>query len=144
LSYNTEDEKIISEIFPTAPHIFSSYIDLPIEYIDTAIHTYLALNNKDDTLTQSQMLKTQDSEDFISLQISEIRGLEKLHVFDYHPITNLPPKAKLLSSIWTYQQKRHPNGDLIKHRARICVDTVNRPMVVITGILTLWLCPGQR
>jgi hypothetical protein len=43
-------------------------------------------------------------------------------VFQYNHIRDLPHGAKLLSSIWSYRRKRRPNGDLLKHKARICVD----------------------
>jgi hypothetical protein len=33
-----------------------------------------------------------------------------------------PRRAKLLSSTWSYRRKRLPNGDLLKHKARICVN----------------------
>jgi hypothetical protein len=102
---------------PIMPHIFSTYCDLP-----TMLHTFLALNNKEDTLTQSQMLKASDSSDFINAQISEIRGLERMKVFDYKHIETLPPHARLLSSIWIFRRKRRPNGILLKHKARICND----------------------
>jgi hypothetical protein len=57
------------------------------------------MNNKDDTLTQSQMLKATDSSNFINAQVPEIRGLEKMNVFDYKSIDTLPATARLLSSI---------------------------------------------
>jgi hypothetical protein len=79
------------------------------------------MNNKEDTLTQSQMLKTSDHNHFIA-QIPEIRGLEKMELFQYKGIHELPPRAKLLSSIWSYRWKRRPNGRLVKHKARICID----------------------
>jgi transposase InsO family protein len=107
---------------PTAPHVFSTYIDLPVVYTESSLSAYLALNNKEDTLTQSQMLRTQDMEKFISSQIPEIRGLEAMGVFAYKTIETLPPRARLLSSIWSYRRKRKPNGELLKHKARICVD----------------------
>jgi hypothetical protein len=86
-------------------HIFSAFFDLPILYTEGSIQSFLAMNNKDDTLTQSQMLCTSDSEHFVNAQINEIRGLEKLNVFKCKPIHDLPPKAKLLSSIWSYRRK---------------------------------------
>ncbi len=82
-----------------SPHIFSAFCDLLVLYTEASIQCFLAMNNKDDTLTQSQMLKTPDRDSFIAAQIPEIRGLEKLKVFQYHNIQDLPPKAKLLSSI---------------------------------------------
>jgi hypothetical protein len=39
------------------PHVFSTFMDLPVLYTETSIQAFLATNNKDDTLTQSQMLR---------------------------------------------------------------------------------------
>ncbi len=104
------------------PHIFSAFCDLPVLYTEASIQCFLVMNNKEDTLTQSQMLKTPDRDSFIAAQIPEIRGLEKLQVFQYQNIRDLPPNAKLFSSIWSYRNKRYPTGELVKHKARICVD----------------------
>jgi hypothetical protein len=68
------------------------------------------------------MLHTSDSADFIVAQVPEIRGLERMQVFQYKAMQDLPPRAKLSSSIWSYKHKRRPNGELVKHKARICVD----------------------
>jgi hypothetical protein len=57
------------------------------------------------TLTQSQMPKAPDYAAFIASKVPGDEVLKKLNVFQYHPINQLPPKAKLLSSIWSYQRK---------------------------------------
>jgi hypothetical protein len=104
------------------PHIFSTFHDLPSIPTDYTINAFMALNNKEDTLTQSQMLKASDAASFIKAQQSKIQGLQHMDVFEYHSIHNLPQDSHLLSSIWSYCCKRCPNGELIKHKARICVD----------------------
>jgi len=40
-----------------AHHLILAYIDLPVLYSDSSIMAFIALNNKEDTLTQSQMFK---------------------------------------------------------------------------------------
>jgi hypothetical protein len=79
-------------------------------------------DNKADTLTQSQMLKDPDREQFINSQSAEIKGLQKMEVFDILPIHTKPAQAKLLSAIWSYRRKRSPVGTILKHKARLCVD----------------------
>jgi hypothetical protein len=118
-AYNDTTTEHQHHIFP---HIFSAFYNLPITHSDSTIQSFLVLNNKEDTLTQSQMLKTPDYNDFIKSQIPEIRGLEKLNVFEYNHISTLPPTAKLLSSIWSYRRKRRPNGQVLKHKSGLCVD----------------------
>jgi hypothetical protein len=90
---HTDKRSNTNGCLPILPHVFSSFYDLPTQFTDNSLHTFMALNNKEDTLTQSQMLKTSDSSDFIKAQTSEIRGLEKMNVFDYKHIDTLPPKA---------------------------------------------------
>jgi hypothetical protein len=79
-------------------------------------------NNKEDILTQSQMLKAADSGAFIECQRAEIAGLKQFGVMDIEHISQLHAKAKLLSSIWSYRRKRLPNGVLLKHKSRLCVN----------------------
>jgi hypothetical protein len=107
----TQDIPYSPDSFPTAPHVFSTYLS-----------AYLALDNKEDVLTQSHMLKAADMDKFLTSQVPEIRGLEAMNVFQYKPMHSLPARAHLLSSIWSYRRKRKPNGELLKYKARICVD----------------------
>ncbi len=57
------------------------------------------MDNKEDALSQSQMLKASGTNAFINLQVPENQGLEKMGVVGYHHISTLTPKAKLLSYI---------------------------------------------
>jgi hypothetical protein len=79
-------------------------------------------DNKNDILTQGQMFKAQDVAKFIACQQDEINALYDLDIMDALPISSLPPKARLLCSIWSYRQKRLPNGVFLKYKARLCVN----------------------
>jgi len=72
-------------------------------------------NNKEDTLTQSQMLNAPDAEAFIKAQPTKISGLEDFGVFQYEPIAKLPTSARLLNAIWSYRRKRKPTGEFLKN-----------------------------
>jgi hypothetical protein len=39
-----------------------------------------------------------------------------------HPIADLPKHAKLISTIWSYRWKRLPDGTLLEHKARMCIN----------------------
>jgi hypothetical protein len=41
---------------------------------------------------------------------------------DLHPISTLPPKARLLHAIWSYRRSRLPSGVPLKYKSRICVN----------------------
>jgi hypothetical protein len=57
------------------PNIFSAFTNLPFETPNTPIYAFPVMDNKADTLTQSQMLKATDAQHFISAQPKEIKGL---------------------------------------------------------------------
>ena len=81
-----------------------------------------AADNSSDTLTQSQMLKADDRNEFVKAQVPEIEGLVEAGVFEYHFMSELPKNARLLNAIWSYRRKRRPDGSLLKYKSRICVD----------------------
>jgi hypothetical protein len=64
------------------PSAIPYFDDLPYIPSSSTIQSYLAMNNKEDTLTQSQMLKAPDSTAFIQAQIPELHGLEAMGVFN--------------------------------------------------------------
>ncbi len=104
------------------PHIFAAFYDLPVIYSDSTIQAFLSLSNKEDTLTQSQKLNAHGSSSFLQSQVPEVWGLEKMQVFDFKPISTLPPKARLLSSNWSYQPKDRSHGELLKYKSCLCID----------------------
>jgi hypothetical protein len=87
-------------IFEDLNPIFKASADVPQD-IPPFPHACPAVDNKADTLTQSQMLRDSDRAQFIASQHAEIRGLLKLEVFDVRHISTKPQTAKLLSSIWS-------------------------------------------
>ena len=107
---------------PRMPHVFCTFYDHPTIPTESIIFAFLALNNTEDTLAQSHMFQAHDASYFIKAQQPEIKGLKNMNVFDYHPIHSLPTNARLLSSIWSYERKRRPSGELIKHKVCIYVN----------------------
>jgi hypothetical protein len=79
-------------------------------------------DNKQDILTQAQMIKAPDADKFVACQQDEITSLYDLDIMEALPMESLPPRARLLSSIWSYRRKRLPNGVLSKYKSRLCVN----------------------
>jgi hypothetical protein len=79
-------------------------------------------NNNPDVLMQSQMLRAENSAEFVRHQRNEIDGLQGAHVFAYKRRSTLPEGASILNLIWSYQCKRRPDGTLLKLKTRICAD----------------------
>jgi hypothetical protein len=91
---------------------FSSSTNLSNASLGNPPTAFAAVDNKADTLTQSQMLKDPDRALFIASQQAEVKGLQKTDVFEVLPISAKPKMAKILSSIWSYRRtpvRLHPS-----------------------------------
>jgi len=73
--------------------------------------SYLALDNANDTLTCSQMLKAPDRDDFLTAEDDELQGLIDMQTWKYCQMSDLPPSAHLINSIWSYHCKQSPDGE---------------------------------
>lgn len=124
---SADSKTLAPEVQPDAhsQYTFSSLLSYSMSLSEIEIQSptaYLAWNNANDILTQSPMLKTEDAEQFIQSRQDEITGLNKFEVIDIHHISELPAKAKLISSIWSYRWKQLPNKILLKYKSRIYVN----------------------
>jgi hypothetical protein len=111
----------IQESCATAP-LVCAFTMLPPDIPETTFQVFPVVDNKADILTQSQMLKASDAPQFVASQPAEISGLINMGVFEIKHISQKPPTAHILSSIWSYRRKRSPPGKILKHKTRICVD----------------------
>jgi len=84
--------------------------------------SFLALNNANDTLTHSQMLRAHDKNDFLQAEDNKLNGLLKMNAWWYWCISSLPPNAQIINSVWSYCHKQTVDGHLLKHKARLCAD----------------------
>jgi len=84
--------------------------------------SFLALDNANDTLTRSQMLRAPDKQAFLDAEEVEIQGLFDMNVWKYRRISTLPSTAHLINSVWSYHQKRTADGHLLKYKACLCAN----------------------
>ena len=74
--------------------------------LDNPLACAAGTKNNPDILSQGQMFKAEDDhENFISSQLPEIQGLVDADVFEFHSMSDLPPRAQLLNAIWSYHCK---------------------------------------
>ncbi len=88
---HTSPLSIAEEIY----FIFSASLNFQPNLQD--FQAMVACDNKADTLTQSQMLRDSDRAQFIAAQAAEIKGLQKMEVFQVLPMNLKPATAKLLN-----------------------------------------------
>ena len=74
-----------------------------------------------DTLHYREAMEAEDREDFKKAMVKEVDDLTKTHVWRLVPKTEVPKDARLIRLIWSFKRKRNPLGELLKHKARLCV-----------------------
>ena len=79
----------------------------------------LMTDEGNETFTYSEMMKLDDRSEFIKAMLGEVDDhFEREHM-------ELVPRAragnnKLIRLVWSFKRKRLPNGELLKHKSRLC------------------------
>jgi hypothetical protein len=81
-----------------------------------------AVHNDLDTLTEGQMKRAPDREEFLKAQEPEIQGLLDMGVWEYCKISDVPSTHQIIDAVWSYRRKRRADGTLLKYKARLCVN----------------------
>ncbi len=84
--------------------------------------SFLALDNANDVLTQSQMLHASDKQEFLDAEDEEINGLLKMNAWTYWRISTLPEGAQIINSVWSYCRKQTVNSHLLRYKACLCTN----------------------
>ena len=80
----------------------------------------LAGKENNETYTFKEMLKQPDSKSFVEAMLKEVNDHEERHHWEVVPRSQKPQNVKSILSIWSFKRKRHPDGRLNKHKARLC------------------------
>ena len=72
-----------------------------------------------DTMYYGQAMKAPNVVDFIRAMEKEITDLNDTGKLVKK--TNIPKEVKLIRLIWSFKRKQNPLGQLIKHKARLCI-----------------------
>ena len=51
----------------------------------------------------------------------EIDNFKEEKIFELVPLNKKPSHKSLIPFVWSFKYKRNPIGELIKHKARLCV-----------------------
>ena len=77
-----------------------------------------------DNLHLGEAMKADDRENFMKEMEKEIKDLTTEDVWEILPKSSLPTSAHIIQLIRSFKIKRNPFGELIKHKARLCVHGV--------------------
>ena len=78
---------------------------------------HLSPNNH--VFTLSQMLKIDDIKDFMLAIMKEVEVHKSCDQWELIDRNKLPAGAKTILSVWGFKRKRHPDGRIYKHKARL-------------------------
>ncbi len=73
-----------------------------------------------ETFTYKQALQQPDYHDFIKAMVAEVDDHETHKHWTLMLHHDMPTDTKTVMSIWSFKQKRHPDGALNKHKTCLC------------------------
>ena len=74
-----------------------------------------------DTMHYGDAMRAHDQQEFREAMVKEVEDLTKTHVWKLIWKSDMPKEAKLIRLIWSFKRKKNPLGELLKHKARLCV-----------------------
>jgi hypothetical protein len=70
--------------------------------------------------THKESMNQEDAHLFIEAMQKEVADHESRDHWTIVPCSKVPKTAKPIQAIWSFKQKRRPDGTLVKHKARLC------------------------
>ena len=66
-------------------------------------------------------MKADDADEFRKAMKKEIDSFNEEKIFELIPISKKPDHKSLIPFVWSFKRKHNPMGELIKHKARLCI-----------------------
>ena len=80
----------------------------------------MADSSMNDTYTLSDMFKQDDVQDFVEAMVKEVQDHEDREYWELFARNRMPAGSKTILAVWSFKQKRYPDGQILKHKARLC------------------------
>ena len=98
-------------------HRVNSLYDGTINCFSTLAQSSTASN---ETFNYKQALQEPDYHEFIKAMVNEVDDHESRAHWTLTKHCDLPSGTKIIMSIWSFKHKKYPDGNLNKHKARLC------------------------
>jgi hypothetical protein len=76
--------------------------------------------SSNECFTFQQAMKQDDKMNFVQAMEKEITDHEERSHWSIVTRSTLPKSARPIKAIWSFKRKRKPDGELLKHKARLC------------------------
>ena len=83
-------------------------------------HFFFADSTTNDTYTLSNIFKQDDVKDFVETMAKEVQDHKNREHWELFARNLMPAGSKMILAVWSFKQKRYPNGRILKHKARLC------------------------
>ena len=83
--------------------------------------SFMASKANNDVLYYHQAMKADDADEFRKAMKKEINSFKDEKIFELMLLNKKPAHKSLIPFVWSFKRKRNPIGELIKHKARLCV-----------------------
>ena len=118
-SFFSKSTNAMTKLTSTGQHLIEStskLFDNTINYL----HSFSTVSDSNDIFTFKEMLQQPDRNEFVKAMLKEVSVHEQRNHWTMVPRSAVPTKAEIVIAIWSFKRKRHPNGSLNKHKARLC------------------------
>jgi hypothetical protein len=106
----------------TCFHELNELYDGMLNGIHTCAFSAVALDmSNNEVFTYTKAMQQPDSAKFIKAMLKGINDHESRDHWEIVRRTSIPQGHKTIQAIWSFKQKRFPDGTLNKHKARLCV-----------------------
>ena len=87
-----------------------------------SVHHYMYTTDiaANDSFTFRNAMKQEDKMSFVAAMEKEIADHEAGNHWSVVHRDTLPNRARPIKAIWSFKRKRKPDGELLKHKARLC------------------------
>ena len=82
----------------------------------------LAASANPNILSHSQAMKAHDKPKFEGAMTEEVTRMMKNKIFELAPRSEVPRMQRVLRAVWSHRRKTTPEGEIYRHRSRLCVD----------------------
>jgi hypothetical protein len=104
-------------------HVIKCFEELNEHYDGTMNQIHLLSFSTDisynEVFTYKEAMNLKDAHLFVEAKQKEVADHELQDHWTVVPCSTVPKTAKPIQAIWSFKQKQHPDGTLVKHKARL-------------------------
>ena len=98
---------------------------MTVSSLETRKNGLIIVKGTTETYKFKQAMAQSDRSDFLTAVEKEINDHSSREHWELMPRNSMPVGVKTIWDVWSFKRKRHPDGSLNKHKARLCAHEGN-------------------